>query len=39
MSELVEIRQLVSAARKLTAEGKYQLKPASRGLSEMVTSL
>jgi hypothetical protein len=34
--ELVDRRKLVSSARELTAEGKYQLKPADRGWPEMV---
>jgi hypothetical protein len=38
-SELVERHQLVSPAQKLTAEGKYQLKPAVSGWHEMVASL
>jgi hypothetical protein len=38
-SELLERRQLVSSARELTAEGKYQLEPASSGRHEMVVSL
>jgi hypothetical protein len=39
MSELPERRQFVSSARELTAEGKYQQKPAVRGWLEMVASL
>jgi hypothetical protein len=39
VSELVERRQLVSSARELIAEGKYQQKPAVRGWCEMVASL
>jgi hypothetical protein len=38
-SEWVERRQLVSSAQELTAERKYQLKPAVRGWREMVVSL
>jgi hypothetical protein len=39
VSEVVKRWQLVSSARELTNEGKYQLKPAVRGWCEMVTSL